>query len=90
MRIPCPCCGPRSLDEFAYYGDATVKRPDAFGPDAMSEFCDYVYQRANGDGEHEELWYHAAGCHAWLVVDRNVRSHAILNARSIAQGHVGK
>ena len=27
MRIPCPHCGPRTHDEFTYYGDATVRRP---------------------------------------------------------------
>ena len=24
MRIPCPCCGERPIDEFGYLGDATV------------------------------------------------------------------
>ena len=38
MRINCPCCGERSVDEFAYHGDATVRRPDAKAPDAMAQF----------------------------------------------------
>ena len=38
---------------------------------------DYVYLRDNPMGAHRELWYHAAGCHAWLVVTRDTRSHAI-------------
>ncbi len=77
MRITCPCCGERSLDEFTYYGDASVTRPDAFAPTAASDFYAYVFERSNSPGEHRELWYHAAGCHAWLVVTRNVSSHAI-------------
>jgi sarcosine oxidase subunit delta len=77
MRIACPHCGERSLDEFVYSGDATVKRPDFMSPTAMDEFVAYAFQRTNPPGEHRELWYHAAGCHAWLVVTRNVATHAI-------------
>ena len=34
MRIPCPFCGDRELDEFTYLGDASVQRPDRELPDA--------------------------------------------------------
>lgn len=75
MRITCPLCGERDAQEFAYLGDATLRRPDgATSPDAMH---DYVYLRDNPAGPHQELWYHAAGCHAWLVVTRDTRTHAI-------------
>ena len=77
MRIACPHCGERSLDEFVYSGDATVSRPDFASPDAMDAFVAYTYERTNPAGPHRELWYHAAGCHAWLVVTRNVATHAI-------------
>lgn len=77
MRIACPYCGERSLDEFLYSGDATVRRPDISSPTAAQEFVEYVYQRANAPGQHRELWYHAAGCHAWLVVTRDVNTHLI-------------
>lgn len=87
MRIKCPCCGERSLDEFVYYGDATVTRPDQASSDAMSEFIKYTFERTNPIGLHRELWYHAAGCHAWLVVERGMATHAIVNvelARDVA------
>ena len=77
MRIKCPCCGERGLDEFLYYGDATVRRPDPNQPSALSAFIEYTYQRGNPRGPHRELWYHAAGCHSWLVVERNTATHAI-------------
>ncbi|MBN8910969.1 MAG: sarcosine oxidase subunit delta [Rhizobiales bacterium] len=77
MRIACPHCGERSLDEFLYSGDATVTRPDFASPTAMDEYVAYTFERANPPGLHRELWYHAAGCHAWLVVTRNVSTHAI-------------
>ncbi|MCX7054311.1 MAG: sarcosine oxidase subunit delta, partial [Proteobacteria bacterium] len=50
MRIPCPHCGPRTHEEFTYYGDATVRRPSPSGPDAEPAFYDYVYVRNNPFG----------------------------------------
>ena len=80
MRIECCYCGVRGNEEFAYLGDADVlmARP-ALADDAGSRaaFHDYVYLRDNPAGAHNELWYHASGCHAWLVVRRDTRTHAI-------------
>ncbi len=87
MRIACPYCGERSLDEFLYSGDATVKRPDFSSPTAADEFVSYTYERSNPPGMHRELWYHSAGCHAWLVVTRGIATHAITSvevARDVA------
>lgn len=93
MRINCPHCGERGLDEFAYYGDASVTRPDPASPTAptsptaMADFVRYAYERSNSAGAHQELWYHAAGCHAWLVVTRHMMTHiitAVENARDFA------
>jgi heterotetrameric sarcosine oxidase delta subunit len=87
MRITCPYCGERSLDEFAYYGDATATRPDPAAPTAMADFITYAFERTNAATGHRELWYHSAGCHAWLVVTRNLITHVITsveNARDVA------
>lgn len=78
MRITCPYCGERSLDEYVYSGDASVSRPDPASPDAAEQFYRYGYERQNVAGPHKELWYHSAGCHAWLVVERDTRTHEIL------------
>ena len=52
MRIPCPLCGERGAEEFAYHGDATLRRPDrAATPEA---WADYVYLRDNPPGRHSE------------------------------------
>jgi sarcosine oxidase subunit delta len=83
MRIPCPYCGPRDAYEFAYLGDASVRRPDPAQPDAAEAFYEYVYLRDNPAGPFEELWYHTAGCHAWIVVTRDTRTHAISGARLV-------
>jgi methylglutamate dehydrogenase subunit B len=76
MRIPCCHCGERSNEEFAYLGDATVVRPGAGADEAA--WHAYVYLRDNPSGAHRALWQHVAGCRAWLVVTRNLRTHEIL------------
>ncbi len=77
MRIACPFCGERGNEEFVYYGDATVARPDPSAADVTAAFADYVYLRDNVRGVHRELWYHGVGCHGWLVVTRDTLSHEI-------------
>ena len=78
MRIPCPFCGDRDASEFAYLGDATLKRPDPSSPDAERAFHDYVYLRDNPAGPHREFWHHVSGCRSWLIVTRDTRNHEIL------------
>lgn len=87
MRLTCPYCGERAIDEFVHAGDAAPIRPDPTGPAATAAFYVYGYERANVAGIHAELWYHAAGCHAWLVVHRDTRTHevaAVAFARDVA------
>ena len=92
MRIDCCHCGPRGNEEFTYLGDATVQRPPAdpgraLDDGARARWHDYVYLRDNPAGPHRELWQHVSGCRAWLVVTRDVRTHAILQvepARDVA------
>jgi heterotetrameric sarcosine oxidase delta subunit len=82
MRILCPHCGERGNEEFSYLGDAAVHRPGGAearaGEPGFEAWMDYVYLRDNPAGPHRELWQHVHGCRAWLVVTRDVRSHAIL------------
>ena len=87
MRIPCPYCGLRSNEEFVYHGDATLHRPDVSdtsAADAERAAYEYVYLRENPAGRHRELWFHAAGCHAWLIVERDTRTHQIFHASPAA------
>jgi len=80
MRIHCPYCGERDVHEFSYRGDASPARPAPAAPGAAAEFFDFVYLRDNPAGIHREHWYHGAGCHSWLVVERDTRTHEILSA----------
>jgi len=73
------------LREFVYLGDADPMRPDPNTPDALEQFTAYVYQRDNIAGAHRDFWYHAAGCHAWLVVTRNTLTHEILAVESVTE-----
>jgi methylglutamate dehydrogenase subunit B len=82
MRIACPHCGLRDVREFSYLGDAAPERPDAQAADAVDRFNVYVYMRDNTAGAHRELWYHGAGCQAWLAVERDTRTHVIAAVRS--------
>ena len=75
MRIPCPYCGDRDVQEFVYRGDAAQRRLD--GEDGM---FDYVYLRDNPAGAMRENWYHAQGCRTWIVVTRDTVTHRIEGA----------
>ncbi|MCK6452329.1 MAG: sarcosine oxidase subunit delta [Alphaproteobacteria bacterium] len=74
-RIDCPWCGLRDEIEFAYRGDATVRRPPADA--GIDAFYEYVYLRDNPRGWHVEWWHHAAGCRQWIKVVRHTTTHAI-------------
>ncbi|MFU8882794.1 MAG: sarcosine oxidase subunit delta [Rhodobacterales bacterium] len=79
MRITCPICGERDRREFYYQGDAVaLRRP---GPAASPKDWDaYLHLRDNPAGITRDLWYHEAGCGAWLVVTRNTVTHEVSGA----------
>ena len=89
MRITCPHCGERPLEEFTYLGDAGPKRPTSNDPATMDEWFDYVYLRDNPKGDLLEYWHHSGGCRSWLVARRNTDTHAFaatVSAREFAKG----
>ena len=77
MRIKCPWCGDRPLDDFSYSGDANVRRPDEASGADPAVWQDYVYLRDNPAGRHKEYWQHVEGCRSWLIVERNITTHEI-------------
>lgn len=74
LLINCPHCGPRSEPEFIY-GRVTEAVTDP-SVEAAAAFAS-VYLRDNPRGPSRELWRHAAGCGAWLILDRDTASHTI-------------
>ncbi len=85
MRIPCPLCGPRDRREFTYQGAAAML--DRPAPDAgAAAWNDYLHNRDNPCGETRDLWFHEAGCGAWLVVTRDTATHAVMTAKLAEKG----
>jgi len=78
MRLPCPLCGERDHREFTYKSVALDRPTDEGWSDAWNDF---IHLRDNPAGPQEELWWHGAGCGAWLVVTRDTRDHSVLNSR---------
>jgi sarcosine oxidase subunit delta len=72
LLIPCPHCGPRNQEEFAYERtlDSVVRLDDA--PEVA---ITALYTRANLRGEDDEIWSHTCG--QWLRLTRDRMSHAI-------------
>ena len=62
MRISCPHCGPRDVEEFEFR---------SLVPAAVAAAFERVYERVNLPGQSVEYWQHVHGCRAWLVVDRD-------------------
>ena len=54
LEIKCPYCGKRSQNEFAYGGDATIKRPKLNTEVSDEEWDTFVYYRKNPRGDHLE------------------------------------
>jgi sarcosine oxidase subunit delta len=78
MRLTCPICGERDRREFYYQGAASMLERPAQGAPAQV-WADWLHLRDNPAGETRDLWYHEAGCGAWLVVTRDTVSHEILS-----------
>jgi heterotetrameric sarcosine oxidase delta subunit len=78
MRIRCPHCGERPLEEFTYLGDAAPQRPESHDAAMMDRWFDYVYLRDNPKGVIREYWHHSGGCRSWLVAERHTETHQFL------------
>ena len=76
MRLACPVCGDRDSREFICKGHAAyLERPAADA--GIEAWDDYLHNRENPAGPTREVWYHAIGCGAWLVVARDTITHEI-------------
>lgn len=75
MQVPCPWCGPRHADEFAYVGEAAA-RPDPAAA-TQEEWRAYLYLRRNGAGWTAERWYHRMGCRRYFLVERHTVGNEI-------------
>lgn len=77
IRIPCPHCGERDLEEFRYGGELRSRpQPGA----AAAEWTNYNFLRKNTLGVGTEWWYHKLGCGTWFKINRDTRTNAITPA----------
>ncbi len=73
--LACPFCGPRPVDEYAYFGEVT-NRPSA--SPSLHELTEYVYFRDNVAGVQREWWQHRSGCGEWFLAERDTRTNEVL------------
>ena len=73
--LPCPNCGPRDVNEFAYAGEVTRRPPSSPSP---RELAAYVHFRRNVAGVQREWWYHRFGCELWFLAERDTRTNEVL------------
>jgi heterotetrameric sarcosine oxidase delta subunit len=73
--LSCPHCGPRPVDEYAYFGEVTRRPTEA---PSLRELGEYVYFRDNVAGVQREWWQHRAGCGEWFLAERDTRTNEVL------------
>jgi heterotetrameric sarcosine oxidase delta subunit len=74
--LSCPNCGPRPVDEYAYFGEVTRRPP--LGSSSLRDLTDYVYFRDNVAGVQCEWWQHRIGCGEWFLARRDTRTNEII------------
>ena len=76
QQINCSFCGLRDQSEFTYVREmAPVPVLDA----RTADWQRYVYDRDNPCGPHMEWWHHNHGCRQLLAIERDTRTHEVLN-----------
>ena len=75
MRLCCPFCGPRELEEFQFHKTL---------PNGGTSPFERTYLRVDDLTLSREHWQHLRGCRAWLEVERNPSSGAVLSVRMLA------
>ena len=70
MKLPCPICGSRPVDEFRHGEIPQV--PDHL-TDPAERDLDRVWNHTNPCGLTEEAWFHQQGCRRWFRLTRDTR-----------------
>ncbi|MDH4309260.1 MAG: sarcosine oxidase subunit delta [Acidimicrobiia bacterium] len=70
MKLTCPNCGTRSVEEFRY-GEIPRVPDHITDPDARD--LDRVFMKANAHGTTVEAWFHDFGCRRWFRLERDTR-----------------
>ncbi len=76
LRIDCPNCGRRNLDEFVY-GEIPVTPDHIAG--RFERDLDRVFMHDNPAGAVVERWFHVYGCRRWTTVRRDTTNDQLLD-----------
>lgn len=68
LRITCPHCGPRSIEEWVH-GEIPVVPDSITDPDERD--VDRAFFHDNTEGEVTEAWFHLYGCRRWTTLTRH-------------------
>jgi sarcosine oxidase subunit delta len=75
INIPCPHCGTRPVEEFAYGEIPEV--PDSI-TDADARDLDRAFMYKNPEGVQREVWFHTYGCRRWIYLRRDTRTDEVI------------
>ena len=75
IRIPCPHCGGRPLEEFLH-GELHPVPDSITDPEARA--FDRAFMHDNPEGPVLERWFHAHGCRRWVTVRRDTTDETLL------------
>ena len=68
MKLRCPHCGRRPVEEFRYADLPEVPR---WLTDPAERDLDRVFNKTNRFGLSPEAWFHEAGCRRWFQIERD-------------------
>jgi methylglutamate dehydrogenase subunit B len=75
-QLHCPFCGARQLHEFEF-------RKTRANVDSSAAAFSQVYLRVDSLELSVEHWQHVQGCRAWLLVQRNPSTGAVLGVEML-------
>jgi heterotetrameric sarcosine oxidase delta subunit len=76
LRLDCPNCGRRPIEEFVYGEIPAV--PDWIA-DSDERNIDLAFMTSNPEGYTTEQWFHSFGCRRWLTIRRNTTTDRIVS-----------
>ena len=79
LRIPCPHCGARSIEEWVH-GEIPVVPDSLTDPDGRD--VDRAYMHTNEFGPVREAWFHLYGCRRWVTLWRDTRTDSWIDRPS--------
>jgi heterotetrameric sarcosine oxidase delta subunit len=76
IRITCPNCGTRAVEEWVY-GEVFAVPDEIADPDERD--IDRGFMHNNPEGPVREAWFHLYGCRRWIYLTRDTTTDHILS-----------